>query len=67
MSEAACLFCPVIEGLRHNETYQVPSGEVIQKIYELPTAIVVLSNDQYYPEAVSKLIWVRKIGHPDSV
>jgi diadenosine tetraphosphate (Ap4A) HIT family hydrolase len=49
MSEAACVFCPVIEGLRHNETYQVPSGEVIRKIHELPTAIVVLSNDQYYP------------------
>ncbi len=49
MSEAACLFCPVIEGLRHHETYHVPSGEVIRKIQELPTAIVVLSNDQYYP------------------
>ena len=49
MSEVACIFCPVIEGLRHNETYQVPSGGVIRKIHELPTAIAVLSNDQYYP------------------
>ena len=49
MSEAACVFCPVIEGLRHSETYQVPSGELIQKIQELPTSIVVLANDQYYP------------------
>jgi diadenosine tetraphosphate (Ap4A) HIT family hydrolase len=49
MSEAACVFCPVLEGLRHTETYRVPSGEVIRKIQELPTAIVVLANDQYYP------------------
>src|SRR5262245_27481831 len=49
MSEAACAFCLVLEGLQHTETYHVPSGEVIRKIQELPTAIVVLSNDQYYP------------------
>ena len=48
MSEAACVFCPVIEGLRHNETYQVPSGKVMRKIYELPTAIAILLPDQYY-------------------
>jgi diadenosine tetraphosphate (Ap4A) HIT family hydrolase len=43
------MFCPVIEGLRHHETYHLPSGEAIRKIHELPTAIVVLLNDQYYP------------------
>jgi len=49
MNEGACWFCLVVEGLRYNDYYQSPSGEVIRKIYDLPAAFAILDNDQYYP------------------
>lgn len=49
MNNGTCWFCSVIERFQHNENYQSPSGEVIRKICELPSAIAILDNDQYYP------------------
>lgn len=49
MIEAGCMFCTVIEELRHAETYQLSlTGEVLWKIQELPAAVAILADDQYY-------------------
>ena len=50
MSEPACVFCPVVEALASNETYQ-PAGStsVYRRIKVLPASIAVLGHDQFYP------------------
>jgi diadenosine tetraphosphate (Ap4A) HIT family hydrolase len=50
MSETGCEACTILEELRYAETYRHPTlGTGFRKIHELPTSIVVLIDDQYYP------------------
>jgi diadenosine tetraphosphate (Ap4A) HIT family hydrolase len=49
VSDTGCVFCTVLEGLRHADTYQHPtSGAGFRTIQDLPASIAVLTDDQYY-------------------
>ena len=49
MSDASCVFCPVVAALETAETYRSPSGSLTRRVALLPTSVAVLGNDQYYP------------------
>lgn len=50
MSEPACVFCPVVEGLGRSETYQPAGGAAVyRRITVLPASIAILAHDQFYP------------------
>ena len=48
MSDASCVFCPMVAALETAETYRAPSGEVSRRVALLPTAVAVLGFDQFY-------------------
>ena len=48
MSEAGCVFCPMVATLEKEETYRGSAGSVSRRIALLPTAVAVLGTDQYY-------------------
>jgi len=48
MTETSCSFCPLVTGLEAAEIHRSASGTVSRRIALLPTAVVVLGNDQYY-------------------
>ncbi len=48
MSEASCVFCPMVAALEQEETYRGSAGGVTRRVALLPTAVAVLGNDQYY-------------------
>jgi diadenosine tetraphosphate (Ap4A) HIT family hydrolase len=43
-----CPFCDVIAGLQASDVYRPRPETVYRKVAELPTAIAVLGNDQFY-------------------
>jgi len=48
MSEASCVFCPMVAALEQAETYRGSAGSVTRRVALLPTSVAVLGNDQYY-------------------
>ena len=49
MAEADCPFCRVVTALRNAESCPHPvSGDPVRKIGELPAAIAILGQDQFY-------------------
>jgi len=48
MSEAGCVFCPMVAALEKEETYRASGGGVSRRVALLPTAVAVLGSDQYY-------------------
>jgi diadenosine tetraphosphate (Ap4A) HIT family hydrolase len=49
MSDASCVFCPLVAALEKDEVHRSPSGFVSRRVALLPTAVALLGNDQYYP------------------
>jgi diadenosine tetraphosphate (Ap4A) HIT family hydrolase len=48
MSEASCIFCPMVAALEKEETYRGSGGSVSRRVALLPTAVAVLGSDQHY-------------------
>lgn len=48
MTDAGCVFCPMVQALETAETYRAPAGEVSRRVALLPSAVAVLGHDQYY-------------------
>ena len=44
----ACPFCEVVAGLEKSDVYRPRPESVYRKVADLPTAIAVLGNDQFY-------------------